>query len=129
MRISEVRNAQQFQDLCQSLLVAEDKNTQIVRDSSGDDGMEVDSKANQFQKTHQLRTAVADFVGRKEEINVLIDGLSGRGQVGISGVNGMGGIGKTELALVTANQIKEMFPDGQIFFDMEGYERETASSL
>jgi hypothetical protein len=67
-----------------------------------------------------LRAAVADFVGRKEEIKVLVDGLSGGGQVGISGVNGMGDIGKTELALVTANQIKEVFPDGQILIDMEG---------
>lgn len=40
MRISEIRNTQLFQDLCQQLLVAEHPDTQIVNDSSGDEGMD-----------------------------------------------------------------------------------------
>lgn len=40
MRISEIRNSQDFQDLCQCLLCAEFNDTQIVRDSSGDGGID-----------------------------------------------------------------------------------------
>jgi hypothetical protein len=40
MKISEIRNPQTFQDLCQSLLCAEFNDTQIVRDSSGDGGID-----------------------------------------------------------------------------------------
>ena len=40
MKISEVRNARVFQELCQSLLCAEYEDTQIVRDSNGDGGMD-----------------------------------------------------------------------------------------
>ena len=40
MKISEIRNPQIFQVLCQSLLCAEFKDTQIVRDSSGDGGID-----------------------------------------------------------------------------------------
>jgi tetratricopeptide (TPR) repeat protein len=74
-------------------------------------------KPNQFHKTHQLRAAVRDFVGRVPEMQTLITALR---RDGISGINGMGGLGKTELALITGNRIKEEFPDGQIFIDMGG---------
>jgi hypothetical protein len=40
MRISEIRNPQDFQELCQSLLCAEFNDTQLVRDSSGDGGLD-----------------------------------------------------------------------------------------
>jgi hypothetical protein len=40
MRISEIRDPQQFQILCQSLLCAEYEDTQIVRDSNGDGGID-----------------------------------------------------------------------------------------
>jgi len=74
-------------------------------------------KPNQFQKTHQLRAAVQDFVGRSQEMQTLITALRKGGSCGI---NGMAGLGKTELALITGNRTKEEFPDGQIFVDMEG---------
>ena len=38
----------------------------------------------------------------------------------ITGLRGMGGVGKTALALVLADKIKSQFPDGQIFIDMRG---------
>jgi hypothetical protein len=36
-------------------------------------------------------------------------------------VLGMGGVGKTALAVHWANQFLHRFPDGQIFIDMRGY--------
>jgi hypothetical protein len=47
---------------------------------------------------HQLRAPVGDFVGREKEIAGLLATLRGGTSAAISGISGMGGIGKTELA-------------------------------
>jgi len=70
---------------------------------------------------HQLRAPVADFVGREQEIAELRQALTaGDRAAAICGVRGMGGIGKTELAMVVANQLAEQFPDGQIVVELFG---------
>jgi hypothetical protein len=70
---------------------------------------------------HQLRAPVADFVGREQEIAELRQALTAGDQAAaICGVRGMGGIGKTELAMVVANQLAEQFPDGQIVVELFG---------
>jgi len=59
-----------------------------------------------------------DFKGREEEIaDILFNFEKG---ATITSLRGMGGIGKTALALVLADKIKSQFPDGQIFVDMRG---------
>jgi tetratricopeptide (TPR) repeat protein len=73
---------------------------------------------------YQLRSPVADFVGREHEVAQLVGDLhrtlrSGHGAV-ISGVQGMGGIGKSELAYRAAYQMRDRFPDGQIILDLRG---------
>ena len=60
----------------------------------------------------------ADFTGREKEIAATHRDL--RKGVTISGLQGMGGIGKTALGLVIAHQLKHQFPDGQIFLDLRG---------
>ncbi len=69
---------------------------------------------------HQLRAPVGDFVGREKETVTLVEALRGGASAGISGISGMGGIGKTELALYVANQIRDDYPDAQLFVDMRG---------
>jgi tetratricopeptide (TPR) repeat protein/3',5'-cyclic AMP phosphodiesterase CpdA len=67
---------------------------------------------------NQIPPPPRDFKGREEEImNILSNFEKG---ATITGMRGMGGIGKTALALVLADKIKEQFPDGQIFIDMRG---------
>jgi len=73
---------------------------------------------------HQLRSAVRDFVGREIEIEALKEELRAGGRVGISGISGMGGIGKTELALVVAHELTADYPDAQLFVEMRGTDPE-----
>ena len=67
---------------------------------------------------HQIPPPPADFKGREDEINDILSNFE-KGAT-ITGLRGMGGIGKTALALVLADKLKDQFPDGQIFIDMRG---------
>jgi tetratricopeptide (TPR) repeat protein len=73
---------------------------------------------------HQLRAPVGDFVGRTSEITQLIAALHRATDTGgvaaITGVQSMGGIGKTELAYVVAQQVRDAFPDAQIVLPLRG---------
>ncbi len=55
-----------------------------------------------------------DFVGRDGDLVRLHDCISGSGSVGIrpAGLTGMGGIGKTQLAVEYVYRYRENFPDG-----------------
>ena len=67
---------------------------------------------------HQIPPPPRDFKGREEEIADILSNFE-KGAT-ITGLRGMGGVGKTALALVLADKIKSQFPDGQIFVDMRG---------
>ena len=69
---------------------------------------------------HQLRAPVGDFVGREQEIDILINALRHGSKACISGINGMGGIGKTELALLVAQHLSNDYPDAQFFINLQG---------
>ncbi|MCH8252712.1 MAG: HNH endonuclease, partial [Planctomycetes bacterium] len=71
-------------------------------------------------RPRQIPSPPADFVGREEEIREILDSLGGRGAT-ISGVRGMGGIGKTALAYVIAEQLKPDF-DAHFYVDLKGSE-------
>ncbi len=71
----------------------------------------------------QLPAAVADFAGREDEIAQLHSMLAARAPGGmlIAVIEGLGGIGKTTLALHWAHQLRPAFPDGALFSDLRGY--------
>ena len=75
-------------------------------------------KTASLDSLHQLPAPPADFTGRAKEIDEITGDLQ-KG-VTISGLHGMGGIGKTALGLVIAQQLKNQFPAGQIFLDLRG---------
>jgi len=68
---------------------------------------------------HQLPLPPADFTGREAEIEELLAALEDA-FLSISGLQGMGGVGKTALALKLAEKIKGRYPDGQFYLDLLG---------
>jgi tetratricopeptide (TPR) repeat protein len=71
----------------------------------------------------RLPAPVADFVGRMDELARLVAalGVAERGaSAAISGVRGLGGLGKTQLALAVARDLAGFFPDGQIMLALRG---------
>ncbi|HVF66849.1 MAG TPA: tetratricopeptide repeat protein [Pyrinomonadaceae bacterium] len=72
---------------------------------------------------HQLRAPVGDFVGREREISELLAALRSGGDgagAPVCGISGMGGVGKTELALYVADGLRGVYPDAQLVLDMRG---------
>jgi len=68
---------------------------------------------------YQLPSPPGDFTGREEELAALCRAIE-QGGVTISGLRGLGGIGKTALALKLAEQITPRYPDAQIYLDLKG---------
>ena len=77
------------------------------------------AEAGAATSLHQLPPPPGDFTGREEELAVLCQAIE-QGGVTISGLRGMGGIGKTALALKLAAQITPRYPDAQIYLDLKG---------
>ena len=73
----------------------------------------------------ELPSSIAEFTGRTPELELLAqlldatDTAAGRPVV-ISAIDGMGGIGKSALAIQAANQLAGRFPDGQLYIDLHG---------
>ncbi|MCX5365800.1 NB-ARC domain-containing protein [Streptomyces sp. NBC_00124] len=69
----------------------------------------------------QLPSAPADFVGRDEHIGDIRKELEApRGRTALAVISGMPGVGKTGLALHIAEQLREAFPDGQLYLNLHG---------
>jgi tetratricopeptide (TPR) repeat protein len=70
---------------------------------------------------HQFRAPIHDFVGRTHEIDELVQTLAAgatNGTAAVCGIRGMSGVGKTELAYVVADRLRNVFPDAQIALDL-----------
>ena len=68
---------------------------------------------------------IESFTGRQAELDRLVAAASSSrgsgGVVRVFAVEGMGGIGKTALALRAAHLVAGQFPGGQLFIDLQGY--------
>jgi tetratricopeptide (TPR) repeat protein len=79
--------------------------------------------ATQPKPVHQLRNPIADFIGRADEIEELVQALSTAvsettGATAI--IRGLGGLGKTQLANMVALRLRDRFPDSQVFLELQG---------
>ncbi|MBP2337327.1 DNA-binding SARP family transcriptional activator [Saccharothrix coeruleofusca] len=64
-----------------------------------------------------------DFIGRESELRELLSYLdepAGRGPR-IVAIDGMGGVGKTSLAVRVAHLVADRYPDGQLYLNLRGY--------
>jgi tetratricopeptide (TPR) repeat protein len=68
-----------------------------------------------------LPADIANFTGRKKEIDFICKSLLGRKPLSIVSVAGMAGVGKSSLAIHVAHQLaKSDFPDVQLYEDLRG---------
>ncbi|MEW9531666.1 BTAD domain-containing putative transcriptional regulator [Microbispora sp. NPDC049125] len=78
----------------------------------------------------QLPAAAGDFTGRAGLVHRLLALLSGEGAGGgmpIAAMSGIGGVGKTTLAVHVAHLAGDLFPGGQLYADLRGYGAEPTS--
>ncbi|MFK0248389.1 ATP-binding protein [Amycolatopsis azurea] len=67
-----------------------------------------------------LPPATPSFTGRTTELRAIRTALEADG--GVCVVSGMGGVGKTELAVRCAHRLESGFADGCLFIDLRGHE-------
>jgi tetratricopeptide (TPR) repeat protein len=70
-------------------------------------------------RLHEVPRPPADFTGREDELKELLVSIESGG-VTISGLQGMGGIGKTALAFKLVELLKPRYPDAQFFLELKG---------
>ena len=74
----------------------------------------------------QLPPAVPDFTGRAAQVEAILSVLRAPAglrsdAVGLVTVTGMGGIGKTALAVQAAHRLADSYPDGHLYLNLRGY--------
>jgi DNA-binding SARP family transcriptional activator/tetratricopeptide (TPR) repeat protein len=83
---------------------------------------EVDVPAALPIKPAQLPPDISTFVGRDDVLDRLEAAVTGGGTtVRILAITGAAGVGKTALAIHWARQVRDRFPDGQLYLNLHGY--------
>ncbi|WP_219462502.1 AfsR/SARP family transcriptional regulator [Nonomuraea rhizosphaerae] len=86
---------------------------------------EVEAPPLELPKPAQLPAAVSDFTGRKEiagRLRTLLSSAQSSAEgVPVAAICGIGGVGKTTLAVHVAHAADDLFPDGQLYADLRGY--------
>lgn len=69
----------------------------------------------------QLPPDLADFTGRREQIEAMLQTLTSQAGLAttVLTLSGQGGVGKTALALHVAHAVHDRFPDGQLFVNLQ----------
>jgi DNA-binding SARP family transcriptional activator/tetratricopeptide (TPR) repeat protein len=97
----------------------------LSADSSLDLGAAVAPRSAPYVIPRQLPPAPCLFAGRDDELRTLDAMLPSSGELGavaIMAIQGSGGIGKTLLALNWAHRNVGLFPDGQLYVNLRGFD-------
>lgn len=81
------------------------------------------TSAADWHEVRQLPAVPADFTGREEERRALADVLAAPENhpgIPLAVISGQPGMGKTALALYTAQTVSPQFPDGQLWVQLAG---------
>jgi tetratricopeptide (TPR) repeat protein len=70
----------------------------------------------------QLPPDITDLTGRNRQIVLIMRMLSASGARAVPAITGMGGVGKSALAVHIAHRLASAFPDGQLYVDLRGTE-------
>jgi DNA-binding SARP family transcriptional activator/tetratricopeptide (TPR) repeat protein len=85
---------------------------------------DLDTPGPDVPRPGQLPATISDFTGRAEQVTTLLDALAGDecqpAALVISAVSGIGGIGKSVLAVHVAHRAAADFPDGQLYVNLAG---------
>ena len=68
----------------------------------------------------QLPPGLADFTGRDTHLDLLMRALDGNGAPAVAAISGMGGVGKTVLAVHAGHLLATRFSGGQLYADLGG---------
>ncbi len=73
-------------------------------------------------RPRSLPRDIPDFIGRHGDLAWLDDARTGTTLAVINAISGIGGIGKTALAVHWAHRVSADYPDGQLYLDLRGYQ-------
>ncbi|MFI6297920.1 BTAD domain-containing putative transcriptional regulator [Nonomuraea sp. NPDC050790] len=127
-----VEPGRELTGLHQRILAADPALAVTITVEIADDAGEEEEPAHELPRPAQLPAAVNDFTGRKEiagRLRTLLSSAhSGTHEgVPVAAICGIGGVGKTALAVHVAHLSDEQFPDGQLYADLRGYTDEATA--